>query len=519
MAFKFTRRSLLGASVLALAAASLTFSNTCFAEEENTLVVAFGAQPPSLDTHVTTVSTTNVLARNIFETLVTLDASMNVQPGLAQSWSVSEDGRTYRFTLRSGVKFHNGEPLTSKDVVASLKRWQTYSLTGKSVFEGANWAAEGADTVVLNLPVPRFNALESLAPAYTQDPVIMPGVIAEAATDKPVTKLVGTGPFRLTNWEADRALELERYADYTSFDGTQSGTAGDRTPAFAKLRIEFVPDESTRTFGLSSGEYDIATPLAYDSISELRSSDELNLGSASSAMINLGFNFGKPGIFQDKRAREAINLGLERESVLTAAAVDPQFFRLNNHLMLLAQKQWAADVGKTDFNPADVTKAMNLLQEAGYDGKELVLITSRDYAEMYNSAIVVQQQLQRLGLKVKLESYDWSTYVKARADRQAWDLIILEASPKPAPTQLIFLNKDFPGGPQDAKLEDILAKFRKAGTMEQANELYRKLEEWNQSYIPSVRLGEVDFPFATSKRVQAIDVQYDLMFWTARLRD
>ncbi|WP_018240367.1 ABC transporter substrate-binding protein [Ensifer sp. BR816] len=519
MAFTFTRRSLLGATFLALSAASLTFSNTSFAEENNTLIVAFGAQPPSLDPHVTTTSTTNVLARNIFETLVTLDANMKVQPGLAQSWRVSEDGRTYRFTLRPGIRFHDGEPLTSKDVVASLKRWQAYSLTGKSVFEGANWTAEGADTIVLNLPVPRFNALEALAPAYTQDPVIMPSVIAEAATDKPVSQLIGTGPFRLISWEPDRALELERYADYTPFNGTQSGTAGDRTPAFAKLRIEFVPDESTRTFGLSSGEYDIATPLAYDSISELRSNGELNLGSASSAMLNLGFNYGKPSIFQDKRAREAINLGLERKSILTAAAVDPQFFRLNNHLMLLAQKQWATDAGDTDFNPADVKKAKNLLLEAGYEGKELVLITSRDFAEMYNAAIVVQQQLQTLGLKVKLESYDWSTYVKVRADKQAWDMVILGASPKPAPTQLIFLNKDFPGGPQDGKLEEILADFRKAGTIEQAKELYRKLEEWNQTFIPSVRIGEVDYPFATSKRVQAIQVQYDLIFWTARLSD
>ncbi|QRM33284.1 hypothetical protein JO965_26075 (plasmid) [Microvirga sp. VF16] len=512
---KHIRKSL-PAAILSLV--SFAFAGTTTAAENNTLVVAYGSQPPSLDPHVTTSTLTNTLVRNIFETLLTLDADMKIQPGLAQSWSASEDGRTYRFTLRSGIKFHDGQPLAPNDVIASLERWGTYSLPGKNVFQGATWRAEGGNTVVLNLPSPRFNVLDTLALGFAQSAVIMPAAVIAAAGDKPATKIVGTGPFRLVKWQVDRMMELERYDGYTSFGGKQSGTAGDHTPAFSKLRIEIVPDESTRTLGLSTGEYDIVNPLAFESITEVQQDDRLQLDSYPATMLNLGFNHSKSGIFQDKRAREAVNIGLERRSILTAAAVDPRFFRLNNHLMMLDQKQWTTEVGETEFNPANATKAKELLKEAGYDGRELVFITTRDFAEMYNAAIVIQQQLQSLGLNVKVESYDWPTFVKVRAGK-AWDLIALSSVPKTDPTQLIFLNKDFPGGPQDAALEDILAKFRKAGTMSEAQDLYRKLEAWNQNYIPSVRVGEIDYAFGMSRKVQAIQIQNEPIWWTARLNN
>ncbi|WP_018236196.1 ABC transporter substrate-binding protein [Ensifer sp. BR816] len=510
-------RGPLAATILSVI--SLAFAGPTASAESDALVVANGSQPPSLDPHVSTATTTNILARNIFETLLTLDANMQIQPGLAESWNVSEDGRTYRFTLRPGVKFHNGRALTPQDVIASLERWEAYSQPGKNIFQGATWTAEGENTVALQLPVPRFNALQTLAPLFAQSAVIMPAEIVAAAGDKPVTEIVGTGPFRLVDWQADRMMELERYDKYTSFGGKQSGTAGNRTPAFDKLRVEFVPDESTRTLGLSTGEYDLVNPVAFDNISEIQANESLKLGSFPGVLLNVGFNYGKPGIFHDIRARRAVSVGVERQSILAAAAVDPKFFRLNNHLMLLAQKQWAPNVGETEFNPADAGKAKELLKEAGYDGSELTLITSRDFAEMYNSAIVIQQQLQGLGLNVKVESYDWSTFVKVRADKNAWDLIIMAAVPKADPTQLIFLNKDLPGGAQDAGLEKILTKFRNAKTTEEAQKLYGDLDAWNQEYIPSVRIGEVDYPFAMSKRVEGLQVQYEPIPWTVRLTD
>ncbi|MER9573756.1 ABC transporter substrate-binding protein [Mesorhizobium opportunistum] len=508
------RRPLAAAAALLM---SLMLVGSLAASEGDTLVVGYGPQPPSLDPHVTTVIPANTLARNIFETLVTLDEDMKIQPGLAQSWSVSEDRRMYRFTLRQGVKFHNGQPLTATDAVASLERWQRYSLPGKNVFQGSTWRAEGEQTVVLSLPTPRFNVLDTLASGIAQSAVIMPASIATAAAEKPVTQYIGTGPFRLVDWQQDQMMELQRYEGYTSFGGTQSGTAGDRTPACSKIQIVFVKDESTRTLGLSTGEYDVANPLPYDSITEVQENDALKLGSYASTMLNLSFNQEKSGFFRDKRARQAINIGIDRLPILAAAVIDQRFFRLNNHLMMRNQKQWTTEIGDTEFNPVDASNAKRLLKEAGYDGRQLILITTRDYVEMYNSAIVIQQQLQNLGVNVKVESYDWATFVKVRANKEAWDLMVLSVGPKSDPSQLVSLNKDFPGGPRDMQLEDILARIRKAATMEDAQDLYRKLEAWNQSYVPSVRIGEVDYVFAMSKRVQSIQVQNDLILWTTRL--
>ncbi|MCW0001570.1 ABC transporter substrate-binding protein [Pararhizobium sp. YC-54] len=514
----FYRKHLRCAALTAALLMPLTFIGNA-AAEDGTLVVAYGAQPPSFDPHVTTLSQANTIARNIFETLVTLDADLNIQPGLAQSWVVSEDGRKYRFTLRHGVKFHDGQPLTPNDVVASLQRWGSSSLPGKNLFHEAKWSAEGSDIVTLDLPSPRFDVLVSLAPGITQSAVIMPASVIAAAGEKPVTQLIGTGPFRLIDWQADRMMELERYNDYTSFGGKQSGTAGDRTPTYSNLRIEFVKDEATRSLGLSTGEYDIANQLPFDSAAELQKDDTLRVDSYPGGMTNLGFNYNKPGVFEKKEARQAVDIGIERQAILTAAAVDPRFFRLNNHLMMRYQKQWPTDVGETEFNPNDTEAAKKLLQASGYKGQPLVLITTRDYADMYNAAIVLQQQLQGLGLNVKLESYDWSTYVKTRADKNAWDLVVNGGSPKPDPTQLIFLKRDFPGVPHDAALEDMVAKFQHADTIAKALDLYRQLETWNQNYVPSVRIGETDYVFGMSKRVEGLQVQDDLILWTVHLKD
>ena len=490
-----------------------------YAEDDTKLVIALNAQPPSFDPHVTTAGLTNQLSRNVFEFLLTQDANLQLQPALAASWNVSEDGRSYTFKLRKGVKFHDGASLTPEDVVVSMERWGRLSVPGKAAMAGAKWSEKGEDTVVLEVPAASFMIPYTLASGYNQNAAIMPASILEKAGDKPVRDIIGTGPYKFGEWVPDQDIRLVRNENYTPFDGPQSGLAGDRTPHINSLEFVFVSDDATRLLGLQTGEYDVVPEIPYDSAADVLADKNLRAESYSWNILNVYFNKAK-GLFTNVDARRAVDIGLDRKSILLSAAANQQFFDINYHMMLKDQEgMWNTKVGAEGFNPVDGAGAQELFKKAGYNGEELTLITSRDLSEMYNASVVIQQQLAGLGLKVKIESYDWPTFTEIRNKKDAWDLMVLSNSFKFEPSQNLILSKDFAGWTNDPKLEELLKKFRGAATMEEAKSLYDELQAWNQVYLPAAKVGDLDVVIAAGKHVGALPVMGGPVWWSAKLAE
>lgn len=477
------------------------------------LRVAVPSEPPTLDTHVNTTTISSNIARNIFETLLTFDANGEIQPMLAESYEESADGKSIEFTLRKGVKFHNGEEMKASDVVASMNRWITVSSSGKETFKGATFTEIDEYTVLLEMAQPTSTAALVLAYSGGESPGIMPASVIDEDIKARITEYIGTGPFQFKEWKQNQQIHLTKFDEYVGREEPGSGLAGNREALVDDLYIIFVPDSSTRVAGILSGEYDAVMELPIDNIDQIVNSKDIELHSVPRELLLLYFN-KKEGLFTSQVAREAADAAIKKEDVLKASFVNPDYYKTNHHVMLANQEaQWYSEIGKDEYHFQDVELAQKLFAEAGYNGEEIRLMTSRDYDHMYNASIVVQEQLKKAGLNVKLEVYDWPTFSERRNDPDAFDLTIITNKGKVEPTSLVWTRPDYVGWTDSKELGEITSKIRQAPSLAEAQGYYDELQAWFLDYRPAIKMGDGDMLFAVRSSVSnLIDID-GLIFW------
>ena len=311
-----------------------------------------------------------------------------------------------------------------------------------------------------------------------------------------ITEYIGTGPFKFKEWKQNQHIHLTKFDDYSSREEPADGLAGKREALVDDLYIIFVPDSSTRVAGILSGEYDAIMELPIDSVDQINNNPKVNLHSTPREILMLYFN-KKEGFFTNKVAREAVASAINKEDVLKAAFVNPDYYKTNHHVMLANQEtQWYSDIGKDEYSFHDQELAKKLFKEAGYNGEEISLMTSRDYDHMYNAAIVVQEQLKNTGINVKLEVYDWPTFSDRRNDPSTFDITVMTNKGKVEPTSLVWTRPDYLGWTDSKDLDEITAKIRQAPSLDDAGELYNDLQDWFMDYRPAVKMGDGDMLYA-----------------------
>ncbi|MFW6013259.1 MAG: ABC transporter substrate-binding protein, partial [Candidatus Bipolaricaulota bacterium] len=241
----------------------LTVSLSAFAQSDpkhgGTLKAAFTASPPTLDPHKTTNTITQQVVSHIFEPLFAFDGTFEVQPILVSSWERSEDKLTYTFTLREGVKFHNGQPLTAEDAKASL--WRIIEESPISGYYKQVDEIEVVDDLTFKIQLKEPTNLMSAMKIQVTWQGIMPKEYAEKREELSADELVGTGPFELADWEPEVEIVLNKFEDYKSPAGEPSGFAGEKTPYLDEVVIYPVKEVGTRVSGLETGEYDYGAAL------------------------------------------------------------------------------------------------------------------------------------------------------------------------------------------------------------------------------------------------------------------
>lgn len=408
-----SRRLFLGASALALAAAGLPLGRAlaeAAPRQGGTIVIGLAAEPPTLSAIAHTAYYTVFVAAKTNEGLLDYDFDLNPRPQLATAWEISPDGLVYTFTLRDGVTWHDGKPLTPEDVVFSILTAKEVHPRGRNTFLNLVSAeATGPLGVKLILSKPAPYLITALAAAETP---IVPRHIYEGTKvpeNPSLNAPIGTGPYIFKEWVRGSHVEYVRNPDY--WDAPK--------PHVDRLIVRFIPDAAARAIAIETGEVQIA-PGGPIPLSDLARFEELpNLAlewngyQYANGVTRVEFNLDRP-VFQDVRVRRAFAHVIDRNiirDVVNFGYGEPIPGPINPNL----KKWYVADLKTYPIDPA---AAEALLDEAGLKrgsgGKRLSL--TLDYVPGNDSsrrgADYIRQALAPIGVEVTVRTQDFATYTK-----------------------------------------------------------------------------------------------------------
>lgn len=384
--------------------------------------IASTGQPAGLDGHLSGQRTVTMITWNMYEALYTFDADYETVPMLAEGHEVSEDGLTTTIALRQGVPFHNGEEMTSADVIASFERWMPVSSLGLAIqpfFEAITAVDDYTVEITLTSPLA---ALPGMLARQAQGLSIHPASVLEAAGSEqlPDEGYIGTGPYQFVELQADQFTLLSRFEDYASLESEPSGYAGGKAAYLDELEFVPVPDEAARVAGLQSGDYHYLEEIITDQIAVLGEDPNVVveiLPPRSYGVISLNT---AAGLMSDVRIRQAVlaAIGVEASGQVTHGE---GYFEPGPGIMM-PQTAWSSDVSAELYNQNDPEAAQALLEEAGYDGTPVRVIATMEDLGDYNAALVAQQQMEAAGFVVELDVMDEATLDENLVTDDAWDM-------------------------------------------------------------------------------------------------
>lgn len=495
-----------------------------FAQSEpkygGTLRYAMEADPAGLDLQIVTSDTDTVISQHVFECLYTLNSKIEPVPYLVESSEVKDDGKLVVLHLREGVLFHNGEEMTSEDVVASLNRWGKYGMRG-GIFLDYIDKIEVVDRYTVNMHFKRvLGTWKVLLAFHNAGPVIMPKDIMDAAGPEPVglADLIGTGPYKFKKWEAGGSITLERFDDYSSRDEEPDGYAGRRTAYIDEIIFTPVTDPVTRRNGVIAGDYDWAFPIPGDFYNELKEDPRVVTEIVSAPLFGGVFFNSRKGIFKDNyKLREAIAAAIDHEAVMLAATGQEGLYAVNGS-MYPPGTAYYSEAGIDKFNRNDPELARQLAKEAGYNGEEIRLIfSSRDIH--YNSVYAMTPMLEEAGFNIKLGMYDWATLVTLRPKEDLWDIFFTTSCFMPDPSLFTWMSPDYPGWWQTEERNELVAKLNKASDIAERAEIWGEIQALMYEQYPIIKTGDIYYYSIYSPKVHADKFSYWKYFWNAWLEE
>jgi peptide/nickel transport system substrate-binding protein len=486
-------------SCAAFAALVLILLTGCthHASDANTVTMLIENSPTSLDPRVGTDAQSEHIDPLIFDSLVKRNAHFGIDPWLAVRWE-TPDPLTYVFHLRNGVKFHDGRPLTSRDV-----KWTLDSILNGSIIT----IKSGSYRNVASTETP--DDLTFVVHMKKADPMLLWnlcdgafGVVPYGSGKDFGHRLIGSGPFRFISQEIDKNVLLERSPQYW-------GTV----PKIECIDFAVVPDATTRALELQKGSADVeSNALSQDMIFALEKNSQLAVEDGPGTVLNyVVFNVRDP-LLKDVRVRQAIALGIDRPLIIKTLLHGQA--RVAESLLPPEHWAWAANTDKHPYSPDE---ANALLDAAGYrrgpDGIRfrIAMKTSTDETVRLLS-VIMQQQLSQIGIAVDLRSYEFTTFY-ADLVKGAFQMAPsrwIGGNEQPDIFHYAFSAASFPphgsnrgfySNPElDAALDDAAAS-----TNEQQQQTdYKKAQQILARDLPAINLWYLDSVVVHSKRLDGI---------------
>ena len=516
----------LAAAVLAIPLAIGTMGSATKALAETVLRVIPHADLKNLDP----IWTTAYISRNhgylIYDTLFAMDEDFKPQPQMVDTWEVSDDAMNWTFTLRDGLKFHDGAPVTSADVIASLERWGKRDGMGQQLF-GAVGSLEAVNdkTFVISLAKPYGLVLESIGKISSNVPFIMPERVAKTDPFEQISDYTGSGPFKFEAdlWVPGSKVVYTKFEDYVPRSEPPSAAAGGKVAKVDRVEWTYFPDQSTAMNALLAGEVDYFESPANDLMPILSANPEVVV-EINDPLGNIGFarfNSLLPP-FDNAEIRRAAIMAMKQEDYLAAAVGDQQFWK-TCFSVYPCGTPLANEAGSEVIKTADIDKAAAALKAAGYDGTPVVIMQPTDIPLLSAFTLVTAEKLRKIGMTVEVQAMDWSTLTSRRALRDpvsdgGWNMFhtwwigadVID------PMAIAFSgnpDKGWFGWPTDEKLEEARAAFAQAGSLEEKKELAKTVQERLWAIGASGELGQFFVPVAYRNNVKGLIKSPVQFFW------
>jgi len=477
------------------------------------------------------ITTTAYITRNhgymVYDTLFATDAKFQIQPQMVDKWTLSADKLTYTFTLRDGLKFHDGQPVRSADCIASLERWAKRDALGQKLTQSVDgWTAVNDKTFRLKLKKPFPRTLDALGKLSAVVPFIMPERIAKTDPFQNITEAIGSGPFKFVKeeWVPGNKVVYVKNTDYVPRKEPPSWAAGGKVVKVDRVEWIYIPDSATAAAALNAGEADWWEQLPPDLIPLLRKNKDVrveNIDPLGSLGI-LRFNFLHPP-FNNQKMREAVLAVLDQKDYAIAIAGDEKnghpcysFFTCGTPLSTEAGAEKLK--GKRDFE-----RAKKLIQEAGYKGEKIVIITATDQPIVQAQSLLTSETLRKLGLNVDLQAGDWGTLITRRTskepvDKGGWSLFHTWAvGPdmiSPANFAIVSSgDKAWFGWPNDPTLEDLRNVWFNATDAAAGKKAAEAVQVQAFSYIPYITTAQFIIPTAYRTNLSGVIVAPVTFLW------
>jgi peptide/nickel transport system substrate-binding protein len=519
-----SRREFLGGTVATAAAVTLGAPSVHAQKGQRSLRFVAHGDLKILDP----VWTTGYITRNhgylIYDTLFGTDEKLEVKPQMVDRSSVSQDGMKYVFTLRDGLKWHDGQPVVAEDCVESLKRWGKKDRFGRLLMaHTARIVAVDKKTFALELGEWFGPVIDALGKPSLRVPFMMPARVAATSPDEQLKEVIGSGPFRFVKdeWQPGSQAVYVRNASYVPRNEAPSGSTGGKKTFLDKVLWRYIPDHETAASALAAGEVDWWEQPPPDFIPKIEQNPALRtapfdpLGSQGVLRPN---HLHPP--FDNKKARQALLHMMDQITYLHWAIGQAKYYQ-PCHSIYACRGPYATHAGAEPIMKPDLDRARQLVKESGYDGRPIVILHVTDIAHQNGAAVVTRRRLESIGFNVDDKTMDWSTNLTMRARKEppskgGWNILhswidaVDAMNPVVNPHLSGEVYANFP------QIEKLVTDWVRATDQRKRKAIADEIQKVALSEVVYVPWGEWLMPTAFRKNVQGILRFNAPLFWNVQ---
>ena len=478
------------------------------------------------------IATTAYITRNhgymVYDTLFATDAKFRIQPQMVDKWDLSRDKLIYTFTLRDGLKFHDGQPVRSADCIASIKRWGKRDSLGQRLAQLTDsWTAVNEKTFKLKLKKPFPPTLDALGKLSSNVPFIMPERIAKTDAFQNITEAIGSGPFKFVKeeWVPGSKVVYVKNTDYVPRKEAPSWAAGGKIVKVDRVEWIYIPDSAIAAAALSAGEVDWWEQAPSDFIPVLRKSRDVRVETRDllGSIGVMRFNFLQPP-FNKQKMREALLYVVNQQDYMLGVAGDDKNGR-TCYSFFACGTPLSSEIGAEPLKgKRDFERAKKLIKESGYKGEKIVIISATDYPIVHVQSLLTADLLRKLGLNVELQAGDWGTLITRRTskepvDKGGWSIfhaaLVAPDMISPAANPMVSTgDKAWFGWPKDNKLEDLREAWFNATDATSAKKAADQVQLAAFQFVPYIPTGQFVIPTAYRSNISGAVVAPVLFLWS-----